>query len=118
MYILELEHTFSAAHQLKNSYSEKCHSAHGHNWEVLVIIETQELKDDMVVDFTKIKEIIDEFDHKNLNEILLNIEPTAENLAGIIYTKIAKLFTVGNTVEAVIKVTIWEGEKASITYCL
>ncbi len=113
MYKLELEHTFSAAHQLTNAYDEKCNaSLHGHNWRVKVEIEIEELKDGMVVDFTKIKDIIDEFDHKNLNEII-KIEPTAENLSKIIYDKIdAQMY--GRHAEIVI--TIWEGEKASITY--
>ena len=113
MYKLDLEHTFSAAHQLTNAYDEKCNaSLHGHNWRVKVIIKTNELQNGMVIDFTKVKDIINKLDHKNLNEIL-EFEPTAENLSKYLHTNI---LAETRKVIAEVSVTIWEGEKASITY--
>lgn len=35
----------------------------------------------MVVDFVKIKEIVNQLDHANINEVLNGINPTAENIA-------------------------------------
>ncbi len=110
MYKLKLEHQFAAAHQLTHAYSKECNDfLHGHNWRVLVEITTSKLKDGMVIDFKKIKEIINKLDHKNLNEIL-DFEPTAENLAKYIHDEIMK------EIFARIEVTIWEADKASITY--
>ena len=87
-YKFKLEHHFSAAHQLTHAYSKECvASIHGHNWEVFVEVITDELKDNMIIDFKKVKDIINELDHKNLNEIL-DFEPTAENIAGYLYGKI------------------------------
>ncbi|MCK4686592.1 MAG: 6-carboxytetrahydropterin synthase [Candidatus Lokiarchaeota archaeon] len=112
MYILDLTHTFSAAHQLTNAYDTKCNdSIHGHNWRTRVVVEVDDLVNNMVIDFTKIKDIINKLDHKNLNDIL-DFEPTAENLSKYLYHKIR--VELGRNSK--VTVTIWEGEKASITY--
>lgn len=111
MYKLNLKHSFCAAHQLTNAYSKECNeNLHGHNWDVLVEIKTKELQNNMVIDFKKIKELINELDHKNLNK-LLNFEPTAENIAKYIHNKIDNLGCFNK-----LKVTIWEAKNASITY--
>lgn len=115
MYTLKLNHTFSSAHQLTHAYDNKCNnSIHGHNWKVLVEIETNALVDGMVIDFTKLKEIIDKLDHKNLNEIL-DFEPTAENLVKYLYNQIDNLEKSAYRAWKV-KITLWEADKASITY--
>jgi 6-pyruvoyltetrahydropterin/6-carboxytetrahydropterin synthase len=115
MYTLRLQHIFSAAHQLTNAYDKKCNdSIHGHNWRVIVEIATIDLLNGMVIDFTKVKEIINRLDHKNLNEIL-SFEPTAENLAKFIYDEL--VIELKNRL-ATIKVTIFEADKASITYSI
>ena len=113
MYQLSLEHKFSSAHQLTNAYDDKCNdNLHGHNWKVLVEIWTEKLIKGMVIDFTKVKEIIDELDHKNLNSIL-KFEPTAENLVKYIHKKIDKEV---KQKDKIIKITLWEADKASISY--
>ena len=113
MYILRLTHTFSSAHQLINAYDDKCNaSMHGHNWRVEIEIKVRKLIKNMVIDFTKIKEIIDELDHKNLNEIL-DFESTAENLSKYLYDKI--LEEVKQDWKRV-NITLFEAEKSSITY--
>ena len=115
MYKLELECSFAAAHQLTNAYDEKCNaSKHGHNWKVKVAIEAQRLHKNMVIDFTKVKEVINFLDHKDLNTIL-DFEPTAENLSKYIYDKLAEEM---NKLDGFydMEVAIWEAEKASITY--
>ena len=110
-FFFKLQHYFCGAHQLTNAYSKECNdNLHGHNWKVEVKIKTNELKDGMVVDFKKLKEIINKLDHKNLN-IILDFEPTAENLAKYLHNKIQE--EVG---KIDIKITIWETNNASITY--
>lgn len=114
MYTLKLTTNFSAAHQLTNAYDKKCNdSIHGHNWKVLIEIRTKLLKNNMVIDFTKLKEIVNKLDHKNLNDIL-DFEPTAELIAKHIYDKIKINFKKDSPAEAVI--TVWEADISSITY--
>lgn len=111
MYHLKLKHTFCAAHQLTHAYSKECNlSIHGHTWNVLVKISTWKLENNMVIDFKKIKEIINKLDHKNLNEIL-DFEPTAELIAKYLFDEIQKEIPT-----LILKVTIWESPQASITY--
>ena len=75
------EVTFDAAHFLP-SHPGKCSELHGHTWRVLVryydvCIDSMP---DILVDFGVIKAtIMDEFDHKNMNDFLTM--PTAENIA-------------------------------------
>ena len=110
MYRLELDYHFSSAHQLTNAYDDKCNaSIHGHNWKVKIIIETKKLKNSMVIDFTKLKEIVDELDHRNLNQIL-DFEPTAENISKYLYERIKKEIK-GNVI-----IELQESEGAKIIY--
>lgn len=113
MYKLTLEHHFAAAHQLTNAYSKECNDfLHGHNWKVIIVIRTNVLQNSMVVDFKKIKEVINKLDHKNLNEIL-NFEPTAENISKYLYDEIMKIRD-----QIRISVEVFETDKASIKYQL
>ena len=82
MYYVQKRMEISASHRLSLSYRSKCENLHGHNWIITVFVKSEELNEDgMVVDFTRIKELIQgKLDHGNLNE-LLPFNPTAENLA-------------------------------------
>ncbi len=115
MYKLKLKHHFCAAHQLEHAYSEECNlNKHGHNWEVLVEIQTYKLRNGMVVDFKRVKEVINKLDHKDLN-VILDFEPTAENIAKYLYDEIFKLKTEDIWL---VNITVWEAKDASITYSL
>lgn len=115
MYILKLNTHFSAAHQLTNAFDKKCNeSLHGHNWRVLVKIESSDLLNNMVMDFKEIKAVINQLDHKNLNEIL-DFEPTAELIARHLHGQILKNCHL-DLKKIKISVTVWESENASITY--
>lgn len=72
----------SAAHSLRLSYKSKCENLHGHNWIITVYCRSEELNaDGMVVDFSLIKNVVmNQLDHRNLNEVL-DVNPTAENIA-------------------------------------
>lgn len=117
MYTLKLQTQFSSAHQLINAYDSKCNdNLHGHNWKVLIEVQSSRLHKNMIVDFTKVKELIDTLDHKNLNTIL-KFEPTAENLSAFIHKMIeSELLNIYQKDEFSVKITLWEADKASITY--
>ena len=95
MYELDITREFSAAHMLKG-YDGLCSNLHGHNWTVQVFIRADRLDDiGIAADFTVIKrvltEILSQFDHKYLNELpeFQGINPTSENIARIIFEKLA-----------------------------
>ena len=118
MYELKYQHKFSAAHKL-NDYDGPCANVHGHTWKVDILVKTDSLNNGMVLDFKDIKKVIDDrFDHKFIND-MVTYNPTAENISKDIYSMINKLFserTKEDQLQPVIKVTVWESEKAGITY--
>lgn len=80
----------SAAHRLTLDYESKCTNLHGHNWIIDVYLQSETLNQNgMVMDFTLIKEKIqNKFDHKVINEVV-DFNPTAENLAKYICDELA-----------------------------
>ncbi len=80
---LRTEGTFDAAHHLVG-YKGKCANVHGHTWKVIVWAEGAQFKigkDGILWDFTKLKKLLNELDHTDLNEHFAIENPTAENLA-------------------------------------
>ena len=100
---------FAAAHQLPN-YPGDCAKLHGHTWGVEVRIEGDIQENGMVIDFRDVKQALKTFlpDHEYLNDWLPN--PTAENLAQYLYSKLWIKFP---TLKSV---TIWESEDAGVVY--
>ena len=107
MYQITKEFKFCAAHKLKSSYTKACQVVHGHNYRILVCIESTTLNaDGMVIDFGKVKDnilnLIDAMDHKMLiwgketdivdvkAEFFVPFNPTAENIARAFYDDIAR----------------------------
>lgn len=109
--VFRKEH-FNAAHRLNNpNWSEeknermygKCnnYNFHGHNYDLVVqVIGEIDPESGYVMDMKLLSdlikvEILDKFDHKNLNldtEEFKDINPSAENIAVVIYDKLrAKL---------------------------
>ena len=102
--IFRREH-FNAAHRLFNAAWDdkknmevfgKCAlpNYHGHNYELIVkIVGEPDEKTGYVMDLNTLSDLIEEkvlekFDHKNLNldtEEFKNLNPTAENIAIVIY---------------------------------
>lgn len=116
MFILKVDYTFSAAHNLRE-YKGKCEELHGHNWKVEVEVAACDLdKTGMVMDFHEIKDklkaVLEQFDHKYLNEhsYFKNVNPTSENISKYIYdclkSKISNLKSV----------TVWENDSCCATY--
>ena len=104
--VVRAEH-FNAAHRLHNdnwseekqSFFGKCNNPnyHGHNYDLEVMVTGEidpesgyliDMKD--LSDLIK-KEVLEPFDHKNLNldvKEFFQLNPTAENIAVVIYNKL------------------------------
>lgn len=123
---------FNAAHRLFNPHWDnekndavfgKCNNLnyHGHNYE-LVIKVTGEIDPDTgyVIDLKYLSELIktqilNRFDHKNLNldtEEFKNLNPTAENIAVVIYDILRPLLQQQYT----LKVRLYETERNFVEY--
>ena len=117
MYKLKYKTKFSAAHQLENAYSDECNNyKHGHNFLTFITIEVDKLYKNMVIDFKMIKEIVNELDHRDLNEIL-DFEPTAENLSKYLQQRIKnKVIEIDKSRSIKVEVEVQETEGSSISY--
>ena len=121
MYKITINDYFSSAHQLRG-YKGKCEALHGHNWKVEIQIEGDKLDDvGLLIDFKDIKTIlknmVDELDHKMLNEIkpFDEINPSSELLAKYIHEKMSdRLPAEINLLET----SVWESENSKATYYL
>lgn len=82
MYFVRKRLEIAAAHSLSLSYGSKCTNLHGHNWIMTIYCKAEKLNENgMVVDFSHIKDMLNEkMDHKILNKVF-DFNPTAENLA-------------------------------------
>lgn len=131
MFRVTKELFFCYGHRLLN-YDGKCRNLHGHNGKAVIVAEGADLDElGMVVDFTKLKRTVgrwidDTLDHKMLLHrddpiipelirlgepfVPLSVNPTAENLARLIFDY-AKSQGIG-----VVEVTLWESEHSSATY--
>ncbi len=82
--------TFEAAHQLRGlPAGHKCGRQHGHSYSVEVILVATELSGPgFVADFAALdpvrKHLDEVYDHRVLNEVL-DVEPTSENLARLLF---------------------------------
>uniref|UniRef100_A0A6M3X5X9 Putative 6-Pyruvoyl tetrahydrobiopterin synthase n=1 Tax=viral metagenome TaxID=1070528 RepID=A0A6M3X5X9_9ZZZZ len=94
----------SAAHQLKN-HDGKCKNFHGHNYIVEVWIEHERIDEEtnMVADFGKIKKAVMELDHKDLNEIMEEDNPTAEKIVLWIISRLENFIRCHT-----LRVRVWE----------
>lgn len=120
MYSVTIIDSFSAAHNLRY-YEGKCENLHGHNWRVEVTVSADELDPPgMVIDFKILKKMVSdvlaEIDHCYLNELAYfdTINPTSENIARFIYSKISEQLTHERL--KVEKVNVWETPTSCATY--
>lgn len=131
MFRVAREIDFCYGHRLLN-YDGKCKYLHGHNGTAILTIETEQLDErGMVVDFSDIKRVVstwidDNLDHRmilhrddpavpvlqQMNEplFLLDVNPTAENIARLIHEHAVKCGL--NVVET----QLWETPHAYATY--
>jgi 6-pyruvoyltetrahydropterin/6-carboxytetrahydropterin synthase len=123
---------FNAAHRLyrkdwsmeqNQAIFGKCNNPnfHGHNYELIVSVTGQiDQETGYVMDVKFLADIIkaeieDQFDHKNLNldvPDFFDLNPTAENIAVVIWNKIRKNIKQEHTLE----VTLYETPRNFVTY--
>ncbi|HXK00133.1 MAG TPA: 6-carboxytetrahydropterin synthase [Gelidibacter sp.] len=123
---------FNAAHRLfRKDWSDekneqvfgKCSNPnyHGHNYELIVSVTGRiDRETGFVMDMKILKDLIkneveDAFDHKNLNvevEDFQNLNPTAENIAVVIYQKIKPKLKPSIDLE----ITLYETPRNFVTY--
>ena len=118
MYEVNVKTGFSAAHQLR-LYDGKYENLHGHNWSAQVTVEADELDTMGVgIDFVKLKqmveEILGELDYQNINEIppFDELNPSAENIAILIYNKLIPHFDKNYE----LKITLYETPRNFVEY--
>lgn len=122
MYTLRVEGAFEAAHRVVD-YPGKCDRLHGHNWVVEAVFRGQNLDAlGILIDFKTAKQalsaVLDDFDHTYLNELppfCMGVNPTAENLARIIFERLAAREEIGDAA-MLSALTVWESPKSSVTY--
>jgi 6-pyruvoyltetrahydropterin/6-carboxytetrahydropterin synthase len=131
MFRVTREITFCYGHRLLN-YDGKCRHLHGHNGKAVLTLESPELDSlGMVMDFSRIKRVVqtwidDNLDHRMLlhqNDpvlpflrqqsepvFVMDVNPTAENIAKLIHDyAVAQGFPVT-------EVRLWETESCYATY--
>ncbi|RKX61212.1 MAG: 6-carboxytetrahydropterin synthase QueD [Thermodesulfobacteriota bacterium] len=121
MFKLKIQDYFSSAHYLRN-YQGTCENLHGHNWKVELVVEGAKLNEiDLLIDFKELKKILKniltELDHKLLNDLpyFQKNNPSSERIAKYIFEKAKeKLIDYPNI--KVKEVTVFETDKASVTY--
>ncbi len=120
MFEIEIEETFAAAHTLPGT-GTKCERLHGHNWKVQVGLEGEQVdRNGLLMDFHELREltrsVTQQLDHIYLNEhpLFAGLNPTAENLARIVYEQVAS--RLARTDVRLTYVRIHETDKARATY--
>ncbi len=122
MFEVTIRKTFAAAHQLRD-VGGKCEGLHGHNFTVEVSCAAKNLnKEGLLLDFRDLKrwteEVLDELDHKYLNELpfFKDLNPSSENIARFVYERLAEKTKSANA--PISSVTVWESEDAKVSYSL
>ena len=129
--VIRKEH-FNSAHRLHNpnwsdeknlSFYGKCNNPnfHGHNYDLEVMVtgdvdmESGYLIDMKVLSDMIKEEVLDTFDHKNLNldvPDFKNLNPTAENIIVVIYKKLRKKLNP----KFELKIKLYETERNIVVY--
>ncbi len=117
MYKLRTKTDFDAAHWLEG-YEGKCSRLHGHLWVVEAFVTGEELDEiGFVMDFgvikTALKEIINNLDHYCLNDIKDIGNPTCENVAKYIYSRLKPSIPEAGQLE---KIRVWESPRSWCEY--
>lgn len=120
MFEIEINRSFSAAHQLRG-YNGDCCNLHGHNYKITVTVRSAELdRIGIALDFKRLKAELDslltELDHKFLNDLpaFTEINPTSENLARYLYRRMGEKMNGGPI--KVCRVRVGESENSAVTY--
>ena len=120
MYEVKIVTQFAAAHRLEN-FKGKCESLHGHNWKVEVFLVGKNLDGaGLLMDFGEVKartkQVLEEIDHKYLNELAAfqDRNPSSENLACYLYERLGAIFNHAGV--KVRRVDVWESDTSCASY--
>ncbi len=120
MFTLCVKDSFAAAHRLVG-YQGKCEELHGHNFVVEAFFAGEKLGGNgLFVDFRilkgYLKNVLDNLDHKYLNEIPFFTEKTssAEYIALYIFEEVEK--QIKEKGASLKEIRVWESEKAYAAY--
>jgi len=120
MYEILIKGDFSSAHNLKG-YKGRCEALHGHSWKVEARFEKESLNNigisvDFVILKARLKEILKKLDHAYLNklDIFKKQNPSAENIARVIYLKLKD--SVKEKDLSLKSISVWESESSCATY--
>jgi len=120
MYEVKIVTQFAAAHRLEN-FNGKCESLHGHNWKVEVFLVGKALnRTGLLMDFglvkARTKQVLEELDHKYLNELAAfqDRNPSSENLACYLYERLGAIFNRDGV--QVCRVDVWESDTSCASY--
>lgn len=119
LYELTVKSHFDAAHVL-GGYPGECSLLHGHTWDIEVTVAGETLDEiGIVYDFKQLKsdlaQVLERYDHVYLNDVepFNTINPTAENLARVIFEALAEKVDRKVSVKEVV---VWESPVARIVY--
>jgi len=128
MFEVMVEDSFDAAHCLRG-YEGNCEKLHGHTYRVQCYIVRSELdQQGMSLDFRSVKkalrDAVSDLDHSFLNDLpdFAVENPTAENLAKLIYLRMAAALEENSATPTrkgrvgVAKVTVWETANSAASY--
>jgi len=117
MYAITKEFTFAAGHFLeKLPFEHKCSRLHGHNYSVIVELRSDSLNaSDFVLDYDELRHSIgkwldEHWDHRVLNDVM-SVNPSAENMAKVLYRIFKTLFP-----NLLYSVTVKETDKTTAKY--
>ncbi|MEJ2137418.1 MAG: 6-carboxytetrahydropterin synthase QueD [Desulfofustis sp.] len=120
MYDIFVNSHFSSGHHLRD-YPGSCEVPHGHNWKVTVTVRAHELDQiGMGIDFKVLKkhvyQVIDELDHRNLNEMeaFAEVNPSSEHIARFIFTRLQE--PLAHQRYQLHSVSVFETDNQGLTY--
>jgi 6-pyruvoyltetrahydropterin/6-carboxytetrahydropterin synthase len=120
MWEISTETVVAAAHQLRLAPGEG-ERLHGHNWRIKATVRAAELDArGFVMDFNELgptlRALVEPYEHAFLNEVspFDDVNPTAENLARVVFQNLAA--KVDDARVRVARVEVWENDVCAATY--
>ena len=113
MYTLKSQHRIYASHFLEDQ-GGRCEKLHGHQYEIILTIQKEELDyKNMLIDTYELDTIFNDFigvDHIHLNDFMNTTNPTMEFMAKYFYDNLKE------RIDGLISVTVYETPEACVTY--
>jgi 6-pyruvoyltetrahydropterin/6-carboxytetrahydropterin synthase len=120
MFDIFIETHFAGAHHLRE-YPGNCEKPHGHNWKVKVTVRAMQLDTlGMGIDFKVLKKtvnaVVDELDHRDLNEhpAFISQNPSSENISVYLFDQLKP--SLNHDRYQLHSVTVYETETSGLTY--